>query len=331
MRGFSIFWIIYMLFFAIPFPMLIYYNTKDDSVPNLMGENPWYSLAILAVSILLWTVLLIGYYQKWVIRTFSIKRNIEKLKTTGEPREAKILESAKISQTGAAYDTYELTLQFKNLAGSPVMQKTMVNDAKPYERRYEVGKTVGILLDKAVNKAPYFIFATTEVSIKKTIIFLTNLAWLAFASIVVGYYIYSYHLESRDAGWRFMGISHPLLTCAFMLLIYRAFDTFILNIFKKVTDKPNQLFLIKFKGTHTTARLIKVNQTGTYINERPMISFDLEFADQFYQKHRANIKKMVDLLDLDSIRQEYFSIFYLKEDPQKIAFEKDLNELKGEF
>nr|WP_315418053.1 hypothetical protein [uncultured Pedobacter sp.] len=327
-NGFSIFGIVYMLFFAIPFPMLIYYNTKDDSMSNLIGENPWYSLAMLVLSILFWAVLLVGYYRKWVFRNFSLKRNIEKLKTTGEPREAKILESSKIFKTGAAYDTYELTLQFNNLVGSTIMQKAVVNDAKPYERRYEVGKTVGILLDKEVNKVPYFIFATTEVSLNKTIILLTNLSWLTFAAIVAGYYFYSYNLESRGMGWRFMSIGHPLLTCAFMLLLYRAFGTFIL---RKFIGKPDQLFLIKFKGTQTTARLVKLSQTGTYINAQPMIDFELEFTDQFNQKHRANIRKIVDLLDMDSIRQEYFSIFYLKENPQKIAFAKDVNEIKGEF
>ncbi|WP_406825617.1 hypothetical protein [Pedobacter sp. KACC 23697] len=327
-KGLSIFWIIYMLFFAIPFPMFIYYNTKDDSIPNLITDNPWYSLSILAISILFWTILLIGYYQKWVARTFSIKRNIEKLKTTGEPREAKILESTKIHKKDTAYDTYELTLQFKNLSGSLVRQKTMVNDAKPYERRYEAGKTVGILLDKEVKKAPYFIFASTEVSIKKMTIFLTSLAWLTFASLVVWYYVYCYHVESRGMGWRFMGIGHPLLTCALMLLLYRAFGAFIA---KKFIGKPDQLFLIKFKGTQTTARLLKLSQTGTYINAQPMIDFELEFTNQFNQKYRANIKKIVDLLDLDSVRQPYFSIFYLNENPQKIAFESDLNELKGEF
>jgi hypothetical protein len=327
-KGLSIFWSIYMFFFAIPFPMLLYYNIKSENMPNLMDSNPWYSLALLAISILFWTVLLIGYYQKWVIRNFLIKRNIEKLKTTSEPREAKILKSAKILKPGAAYDSYELTLQFKNLVGSTITVKTSVNDAKPYERRYEAGKTVGILLDKEVKNAPYFIFATTEVSMRKMIIVLTNLAWLSFAAIVVAYYVYSYYLESEGMGWRFMCIGHPLLTCAFTLLLYRGFGTFIL---RKFIGKPNKFFLIKFRGTQTNARLLKAYQTGTHINEQPMINFELEFADQFYQKHRVNIKRIVNLLDLDITRQEYVSIFYLKEDPQQAAFEKDLNQVEGEF
>ena len=327
-QGLSIFWIIYMLFFAIPFPMLLYYNIKSENLPNLMDSNPWYSLTLVVISILFWAVLLIGYYRKWVVRTFSIKRNIEKLKTSGESREAKILTSEKISKSGAAYDTFELTLQFKNLVGSTVIQKTAVNDATPYERRYEVGKTVSILLDKEVKNAPYFIFATTEVSIRKIIVLLTSLGWLSFAVIVVAYYVYSYYSESEGMGWRFMSIGHPLLTCAFMLLLYRAFATFIVS---KFIGKPDKLFLIKFKGIQTTARLIKASQTGTYINEQPQINFELEFTDQFNQKHRANIKKIVNLLDLDITRQENVSIFYLNEDPSQIAFENDLNEVEGEI
>lgn len=327
-KGLSIFWILYMLFFAIPFPMFLYYSIKSDNIPNLMDTDPWFALGLVAVSILLWIILLMGYYRKWVLRHFSIKRNIEKLKTTGEAREAKIIEATKISKAGAAYDTYELMLQFKNLTGSEIRQKTAVNDSKPYERRYEVGKTVGILLDKEVNKIPYFIFATTEVSIKKSIITLINLGWLAFACMVAGYFVYSYQSESEGMGWRFMSLGHPLLICPAVLLFYRFIATFI---FTKFTGKPHELFLIKFKGTQVTSRLIKASQTGTYINEQPMINFELEFTDQYNHKYKANVKKIVDLLDLDITKQEHISIFYLKENPEKIAFEKDLNEINGEF
>lgn len=327
-QGLSIFWILYMLFFAIPFPMLLYYNIKSDNMPNLMERSPWLSLGLVAVSMLLWIILLTGYYRKWVIRTFSIKHNIEKLKNTGEPREAKIIEAIKMSEPNAAYDTYELTLQFKNLAGSEIRQKTIINDSKPYERRYEAGKTVGILLDKEANKVPYLIIASTEVSINKTIVVLVNLGWLAFTCIVAGYFVYSYSSESEGMGWRFISLGHPLLVCPAGLLFYRFLGAIIQS---KFLGRPNELFLIKFKGIRTTARLIKASQTGTFINEQPMINFEVEFTDQHNQKHRANLKMIVDLLDLDITKQEHVSIFYLKENPQKIALEKDLKEIKGEF
>ena len=287
-KGFSIFWIVYMLFFAIPFPMLLYYNIKSENMPNLAESDPWFSLVLTAVALVLWIVLLTGYYHKWVIRTFSIKRNILALKTTGEAREAKILEATKIAKPNAAYDTYRLKLQFKNLVGSEVIQNTKVNDSKPYERRYEVGKTIGLLLNREADKSPYFIFASTEVSLNKGMIILINLGWLAFGCIVAGYFVYAYQSESEGMGWRFMSLGHPLLICPVVLLFYRFLARLI---YGKVMGKPNDTFRIKFKGIRTMAKLLKASQTGTYINEQPMIRFEVEFTDQYNKKHQASFKK----------------------------------------
>lgn len=38
-------------------------------------------------------------------------------------------------------------------------------------------------------------------------------------------------------------------------------------------------FLIKFKGIRATGGSIKVCQTSTYIDEQPMINFELEFTN----------------------------------------------------
>jgi len=327
-RIFSIFWIAFMLFFAFPFPMVLYYSIRSENMPNLIESDPWFSLALVASSILLWIIVLIGYYYKWVIRNFGIKRNIERLKTTGIPREAKILEATRTTNAHVGYDTYTLNIQFKNLVDSEITHKTVVNDAKPYERRYEVGKRVSILIDPEVRRIPYFIFATTEVSIRKMIILLTSLAWLALLTAVVAYYAYAYQTESEGMGWRFMSIGHPLLICPAVLLFYRFLLALIAG---KLFGRPSEKFLIKFKGIETKARLLAARQTGTYINEQPMIEFELEFRDQHYQKHQVSIRKVIDLLELDITKQEYLSVFYLKDNPRRIAFAQDLNELNGEF
>lgn len=327
-RIFSIFWMVFMLFFAIPFPMLLYYNIKSESMPNLIENDPWISLALVTLSILLWITLLIGYYYKWVLVNFAIKRNIERLNTTGIPREAKILAATKIPDTYAGCDTYNLKIQFKNLVDSEITHQTTVNDAKPYERRYEAGKRVSILIDPEVKRIPYFIFASTEVSIRKMTILLTSLGWLVLLNAVAAYYIYAYTTESEGMGWRFMSIGHPLLICPAVLLFYRFLLAFIAG---KLSGKPSEKFLIKFKGIATEAKLLAARQTGTYINEQPMIEFELEFRDNHYQKHQVSIKKVIDLLALDITKQEYISIFYLKDNPQRVAFAQDLNEINGEF
>jgi hypothetical protein len=323
-RGFSIFWMLYMLFFAIPFPMLLYYNIKSENPLDIEGANPWLSLGLVALSMVLWSILLAGYYRKWVLQVFSAKRNMERLKKNGVHREARILESVNLSKPNAGYNTYELSLSFKNLVNSEIIQKASINDMKPYERRFEVGKRVGLLIDKEVKHIPYFIFENSEGSIRKGIMALINLGWLTLLAVVVGYYMYAYQTESEGMGWRFMSFGHPLLICPAVLLFYRILIGFIIG---KLSGVPDNAPLIKFKGVRTTAKQLAANLTGTYINEQPMVNFELEFVDHQNYTHRASIKKIVSLLDLDSTRQKTADIFYLREDPRKIAFVADLNEI----
>lgn len=64
-----------------------------------------------------------------------------------------------------------------------------------------------------------------------------------------------------------------------------------------------------------------------FINEQPQIRFELEYVDHRQLTHRKIYKKVVDLLDLDMVKKESVDIFYLKEDPERIAFTSDLAEL----
>jgi hypothetical protein len=325
-RGALIFWTLYSLFFAIPFPMIIYYSTSNpDDINSLRDSNPWLSLGIVAGSILLWLVVLVVFYQKWVLIYFTYKKNIEYLRKEGEPREARILSVKKLALKGAKMDAYELWISFKNLVGTEIQQKAAVNDSKPFERRYEAGKKVGLLIDKELKRIPYFIFTGTEIIINKGVVLLRSLGWLALVALLVGYYVYAYQSESHGMGWRFMSFGHPLIVCPLVLLFYRILVDLVVN--KLGGDYKDNTPLIKFKGIKTNARLISSSQTGTYINEQPMIRFELEYTDEKQQKHNGNIKKIVNLLDLNSTKVEYVEIFYLQSDPQRIAFASDLNEL----
>ncbi|RWX00420.1 hypothetical protein [Flavobacterium cerinum] len=324
-RGFTIFWIIYMLFFAIPFPMLLYYNIKSETdILELKDQSPWVALSLLGVSIIIWIILLMGYFKRWFLQIFISKKNIEHIKNKGVRREAKILSAVKTSSLNAKYNTYELELSFKNLADSEIIQKITVNDAKPHERRFEVDKKTGVLLDRDMKHKPYFIIATSDVSINILRTILILLTWLALLAGVIWYYIYSYKLESHGMGWRFIGFGHPLIVCALVLLFYKFISRLV---FRKLLGDPDDMTLIKFKGIKTWAKVIRVSQTGTYINEQPMIRFDLEYTDNHKQLHRESLKKIVDLLNLDSTKQEQVGIFYLPDNPKQIAFASDLNEI----
>ncbi|HMG09512.1 MAG TPA: hypothetical protein VK609_13460, partial [Mucilaginibacter sp.] len=112
--------------------------------------------------------------------------------------------------------------------------------------------------------------------------------------------------------------------CPTILLFYNVLVSFLDG---KISGVSGNAPLIKFKGIRTTAKLLTTNLTGMYINEQPMVNFVLEFVDHQNQIHTASIKKVVSLLDLDSTKQKTVDVFYLREDPRKIAFAADLNEI----
>jgi len=325
-KGFAIFWMLYILFFAVPFPMIMYYGINSEyDIQNLQYRDPWLAIVILDISILAWLILLAGYFKKWILRIFNTKRNIRYIRQHGVPRTAKILNAVKLKSKSAAYDHYDVNLSFKNLADTEVKEKISINDAKPVERRFEAGKTIELLLDPEVKRPPYFIFAASEANFKIARLILILTGWLLLLAAVIGYYIFSYQYESHGMGWRFIGFGHPLLICPVVLLFYRGLLWLIFSKF--MGGRGDDAALIKLKGMRTSARLITANQTGTYINEQPMIRFELEYTDHLGQSHSSSVKKIVNLLDLNSTKAETVEIFYLKDDPKRIAFAKDLNQL----
>jgi hypothetical protein len=318
------FWLVFMLFFAIPFPMIIYYAAQSDmEVTPLLDKNPVTALIILAISVIMWGLLLAGYFYRYIIFVFVARRNMEKLKADGVRRQAEILSSEKISTTAGKLDTWDMKLSFKNLADTTITENMQVNDARPYERRFEKGKKVDILIDKNMKRVPYMMFATTEASVKIGIVALRILGWLSIVATVAAYYIYAYSTENEGAGWRFLSFGHPLIVCPAILFFYRFLSWLIITYAEKTSEK----IFIKFKGTRATARLIKASQTGTYINEQPQIKFELEYNDEQGRLQKISTNKVIDLLNLDITKQSHLDIFYLREDPSRIAFAHDLDDL----
>lgn len=278
---------------------------------NLEDTDPVYAIGLVLVSALLWMTLLIGYYRKWVLRIFALKRNLIRLKENGVSREAKIL-----SVTNTSGPVYELNLSFKNLADTEIIQKVLVT-----ENDFEVGKRVGVIIDKELKHTPYLILADTEAVVSPKMIALANLAWFSLLTIITAYFLYSYEWENEGMGWRFMSLRHPLIVCPLVLLFYRGLITFI---HKSVSSQSGDTALIKFGGMETSARVTKISQTGRYINQQEELNFELEYTDYRGRAYRQHLKKALGLLNLDMTKQETLSIFYLKEDPSRIVFTADL-------
>ena len=83
---------------------------------------------------------------------------------------------------------------------------------------------------------------------------------------------------------------------------------------------------LKFRGIKTTAQIVDVRQTGTYINEQPQVEYTLEFNDRNGNKIHVRKKEIVSLLDIarvSTLKQR--EILYLPEQHEKFTFYDDLN------
>lgn len=320
MKGFwRYFWILYALFFAIPFPMFIYYMTGYRN--GEAGTNPWLALIFLATAIVLWLVLLTGWFRKWVLFTFSMQRNIRRLLKDGIVKEARIVKSRELISASREFTTREIVCNLRNFSGTEITQTLVINDSQPALHRYEEGKTIRLRIDEKLKAVPYVIPDGVQVSINKGRIVLLSFVWLLVVIAVAGYFIYSYQLENNGTGWRFLKFYHPLVLVP-LILIFTGFG--FRKLLQMLGNTPEKDLQFKYYGLRTDAEIISASQTGTYINEQPQIRFELRYRDNLGASQTATLKKIVPLIDLGSVKQSTVPIFYLKDKPGQVIFASDI-------
>lgn len=317
------FWLIYMLFFAVPFPMLIYYNTEYGVVGENGGTRPWLALALLAVSAVLWLILIQGWFRRWIVLPFIMRGNILRLLKEGVRKDARIVSSKELPAAGKDVETREIVCSLQNFVGTEITEQLEVNDTKPELHRYEEGKTIQLLIDGKLKAVPHLTLDGVTVGMKAGRLIISLLAWLLTTVAIAGYYVYSYQLENYGRGWRFLAFYHPLVLCPFILLVGGISFGKLISLF---IGAPANGLQLKYYGIRTDAQIVSAEQTGTYINEQPQVRFELRYQDNLGKTHTASLKKIVPLLDLNMTKQESIPVFYLKEDPKQVAFASDIEE-----
>ncbi len=322
-KGMTIFWTLYMLFFAIPFPMILYYTiTYSGGSHEATLSAPTAALAYLGLSVMLWGMQLSRWFKSWVMSVYHTKRNMLSLLRDGVPKVSTIVKSNKTGKQTRGYDEYEFVISFENFAGERIMEKLQFTDSKPHERRFEEGKTLPIRIDKQMEKQPFVVPEGITVSIRQTQRLMGLIAWLLVALAVVWYYYFSYQLEHNGTGWRFLVFWHPLVLCPLILLGYQVLFVGVLG---RLFGLSGGDIYLKYHGQRTTARVVNAVQTGTYINNQPQVKFDLAYQDQTGRNHEVSLKKIVSLLNMNATQQGEVEIFYLPDNPKQVAFAADFD------
>ncbi len=322
-KGLSVFWALYAFFFAVPFPMILYYSINyaggGRSVFSL--SNPYLALTYLAVSLLLWTYWLVRMFRKWVLQPLRDERNTRRLAQEGVIREAQVVASKATGKLIQGHPQKEVTFRFGNLCGTPIHETFPLVDTRPNLGRFEVGKSVRLRINKDLGKLPVLAIDGSDVQKDNRRWLLSVLGWLLILVAVAAYYVLSYRYENGGTGWRFLAFYHPLLLCPLTLLgMGWIFGGGLGRLFLGTGDALR----LKYGGYRAEARVLNAQQTGTYINEQPQVRFELEYEDAKGVTHRVSLKKIVSLLDMGIAKASVIPIFYLADQPQKVAFAADL-------
>lgn len=324
-NGMSLFWALYAFFFAVPFPMFLYYSIYYSGGQRLVStlSAPYWALVYLAVSAVLWSWLLARYFGQWFIAPARELRQMNQLLRTGVIRDAEVVASRTVGKPERNRRRLEVTFRFNNLSGVPIQETLPVVDMRPQLGRFDVGQRLRLRIDESLAKSRVIVIDGSEFQPDTTRRLIVFLGWMGLLGLVAAYYLLSYRYEHQGTGWRFLTYFHPLLICPLALLGLRwlmngGLGRFFLN------DKT--AVQLKYRGRRAVARLLEAKQTGTYINEQPQVRFELEYEDSRGTTHRTSCKKIVSLLGMDITRAETIPIFYLADQPQTVAFATDLDQ-----
>lgn len=324
MRIFKYFWILLFFYFIFVHPAIIYYGT-DFRYVNLSRVDPKESFVYLALSVALWSFIFGFSFYLLMKYSFIKQKNISQIIRNGVRLPARIIEVRPLKSFNKRIELKTISLEFDNLEGERVWQKIDINDSRPQENRFEMGKTLYLRVDENLKRSPFFVLEDIRTKINP----IPYIVWIVFLSGVLYYYDYSYDLENAGYGWRFLSFSHPLISSAGFLIFFSGIFYLIFRflIFKKLNIGKESVIL-KFRGLKAYAKIIQAEQTGTYINEQPEIQFDIEFTDYTGDMRRTKIRKIVSLVDLASVKLEREKeIFYDKKNPDSIMFEEDINSI----
>lgn len=318
LKGIS-FWTLYTLGFTVVLPTFLYYNINAGEPPQ---ESATAAFLYLGLGVVSWLTIIILYSRVFIKAVFTDKQLLEKSAAQGTTIVAEIKEKM---QAGTFKDTtvLDLRLAFKNLAGTTVEVPYQLNDAKPYENRFEVGRTIEMRANLDGENAT-FVPRTMQVSRNKNIVFLYSFILLLILAAAIAYPIFAYIQESQGSGWRFLRLAHPWISVPLINIGVGVFIWLLLKFISKASGETEQPLRMVMYGVKTTANILSYRQTGMYINEQPQVQFQIEYTDQQGNRRMISCKKIVSLLEIHKLDKGPREIMYLPNEPEKIVFYEDL-------
>jgi hypothetical protein len=192
-NGFSIFRIIYLLFFAIGLPLILHYaGNHHQSDYQMMNTSASEAFVLLGVGTALWFIVFIYYIKQFLINLLLKKNGTIRLLEHGGKRKGTVSEEFDFA------------------------------DLKSHQRRFEEGNTIGIKLYRESKSTDIGIDGQVVKWNTKTIV-LTVIGLLLLIGLAAGILVYTYINESHGYGWRYLYFWHPYIIIPGSFILYSGF------------------------------------------------------------------------------------------------------------
>lgn len=222
----------------------------------------------------------------------------------------------------------ELLLLFENLSGHPIHRKIRVWDSKPHLKRFSVdGKIpIGLTLAKKP-KDPVFL-SLDECRISFTFLLVCSLKVIVY---VIGCYLFMgeaakrifaspevyEHLFANSEIWQ-------------MGLIFLGVIIFLYFLLQKIGlmatgATKTQHWELLYQGFGTLATINSYKDTGTMINDNPVVGFNYSFVDKTGKTITGSDKKVVGKLEVGTLPDlQKMEVMYLPDNPSVSRFLENL-------
>lgn len=316
MKAYLWFWGAFLLFFALPFPCILYFGT---SWPVQLADRsaPWLALLLLALSLILWLALLLAFLHYLLLGPVRALHRVRSILTEGEPRNALITQAEQTGVHVRGFAQWKLQLSFRNLSGTPINEQLLVIDSKPQLQRFGTGRHIDARLSRAPGAYPNVVLDGAQPELDIASLWRRGIGGVIATVVVASAYVFAYRLQSEGLGWTFLSFSHPLLVCPLVLCGY----ALGLRLLGRVLQADARGEALKYRGIGVEAKVLKVRQTGTYLNEQPQVEFQLEYIDREGGVQQASVRRFIPMIDLASIPREQVTLLYDPDDRGNVRLE----------
>ncbi|WP_294987490.1 hypothetical protein [uncultured Stenotrophomonas sp.] len=316
MKAYLWFWGAFLLFFALPFPCILYLGT---SWPVALADRspPWLALLLLALSLVLWLALLLAFLHYLLLGPPRALHRTRSILAAGEPRTALIEQAEQTGVQVRGFAQWTLQLSFQNLSRTPISERLLVVDSKPQLQRFAAGRAIDVRLSRTPGAYPNIVLDGAEPELDVARLWRRGIGAVIAIVAVAAAYVCAYRLQSQGLGWTFLSFGHPLLVCPLVLCGY----ALGLRLLGRLLQADARGDALKYRGIGADAKVLNVRQTGTYLNEQPQVEFQLEYIDREGVVRQARVRRFVPLIELANIPREQVTLLYDPDDRSHVRLE----------